>query len=124
MNVFFLLLDLGIPMIMLIIAALIKRFPPRFGGLIGYHTSIAEKNELTWNTAQWLYVRYCFIFMIPAAIIGAAGVIIGIVKNFDEDTAACICVGINTTQAVLLAVSIILTEVGLHKRFDRSGNPK
>ena len=116
--------DLQIPLIMLVIVVLIKRFPPRFGGLIGYHTSIAEKNELTWNTAQWMYVRYSFIFMIPAAIIGAAGGIAGIVKNFDEDTCALICVGINTLQMVLLTASIILTEVGLHKRFDRNGNPQ
>ncbi len=116
--------DLQIPLIMLVIVVLIKRFPPRFGGLIGYHTSIAEKNELTWNTAQWMYVRYSFIFMIPAAIIGAAGGIAGIVKNFDEDTCALICVGINTLQMVLLTASIILTEVGLHKRFYRNGNPK
>ena len=73
LNILFLVFDLQIPLIMLVIVVLIKRFPPRFGGLIGYHTSIAEKNELTWNTAQWMYVRYSFIFMIPAAIIGAAG---------------------------------------------------
>ncbi len=124
MNVMWLLLDLLIPLIMLVTAALIKRFPPRYGSGIGYRTSFSERNELTWNTAQWLFVRYCVVFMIIAAVIGAAAGIIGIIKSFDEDTAGLVCVGVNTVQTVLLFVAIILTEVGLHKRFDRNGNPK
>ncbi|MDE7194183.1 MAG: hypothetical protein K2O14_09470 [Oscillospiraceae bacterium] len=124
MNVMMLLLDLLIPLIFFITAVLIKRFPPRFGSGIGYRTSLSERNELTWNTAQWLFVRYAAIFMIPAAVIGAAGGIIGIVMNFDEDTAGLTLVWINLAQAVLLFAAIILTEVGLHKRFDKYGNPK
>ncbi len=124
LNVLFLVLDLGVPFIMLVVASVIKRFPPRFGELMGYHTSIAKMNELTWNTAQWLYVRYCFILMIPATIIGAAGGIIGIVINFDEDTGALVCAGINIAQAILHVAAIILTEAGLHKRFDSNGNLK
>ena len=49
---------------------------------------------------------------------------IGIVMNFDEDTAGLTLVWINLAQAVLLFAAIILTEVGLHKRFDKYGNPK
>lgn len=124
MNVLMLMLDLLIPLIIFITAALIKRFPPRFGSGIGYRTSLSERNELTWNTAQWLFVRYAVIFMIPAAVIGAAGGIIGIVMNFDEDTAGLTLVWINLVQTVLLFAAIILTEVGLHKRFDKYGNPK
>lgn len=124
LNVIFLLLDLGIPLLLLVTAALIKRFPPRYGTAIGYRTSMAEKNELTWNTAQWLFARYCVVFMIPAAIIGAAGGIAGVVKNFDEDTCACVCAVVNTVQVIFLIIAIIFTEIGLHKRFDKNGNPK
>ena len=62
--------------------------------------------------------------MITASVIGLSGGLIGIIMDFDVEICTYILVGVFTVHTELLFMAVILTEAGLHRRFDKNGNPR
>lgn len=121
--IFMLVMDLLIPITMAVFGRyFVKKAPKEINMIFGYRTSMSMKNRDTWEFAHHHLGK---IWYITGVVLLFATVIIFfcvILKPQDtiERVGEIVCI----LQLVLLIVSIIPTEVALHKTFDKNGNRK
>lgn len=121
--IFMLVMDLLIPITMAAFGKYFaKKAPKEINMIFGYRTSMSMKNRDTWEFAHHHLGK---IWYITGVVLLFATVIIFlcvILKPQDtiERVGEIVCI----LQLVLLIVSIIPTEVALHKTFDKNGNRK
>lgn len=123
-NVLYLLSELIAPVIILAVCAVMWKNPPRFGEQIGYKTRSSQSSEEAWNFAQVYWARlstYIFAaFTVLTVIVG----LVGIFVNFGDKIGFAVFIAQNVVLVGLLIVTIVSTEIKLHKFFDENGKPK
>lgn len=115
--------ELPLPLILMITGFVIWRFPPQYKGM-GYHTSTSERSALTWHTAQIYCGSRIFFAYLGMLVITIASWIICAFSNVSQDIMVSVFWILITAEVILIFVIIIMTEIMLHKRFDKNGEPK
>lgn len=90
--------------------------------LFGYHTSLSQKNALTWTFANRHSGRLMFfgsIVMLPVSLL-----VMLFVPDLTNTSYETVAVVLYVVQAVALLCAAAATEIALHRHFDRNGNPK
>lgn len=110
------LFTLVVPAIMIVFGAyFMRRSPKDINMLFGYRTTLSMKNRDTWETAHRIIGRYWLIMgivMLPVCVIPAI-----IATENDE-----LMTVIMFITLVPLLLGIVLTEIRLHRIFDKDGN--
>lgn len=122
-NILYLISEIPTPVIILIVAISILRYPPKRNENFGYRTRRSQLSEEAWNTAQALYGKYASImFAITSAATVITGIIIVII-NLDEVTSLALFLVITAVQVGVLMVVIVMVEHKLKVLFDENGKP-
>lgn len=123
-NVLYLLSELAAPVIILAVCAVMWKKPPRFGEQIGYKTRSSQSSEEAWNFAQVYWARLStYIFAAFTALTVIVG-LVGIFVNFGDKIGFAVFIAQNVVLVGLLIVTIVSTEIKLHKFFDENGKPR
>ncbi len=121
--VFMLIMNIWLPVIMILFGRYFrKKAPKEINVIFGYRTTMSMKNQETWQFAHhyigrlwyisgWVLLVFSVVFMLP--LIGK-----------DKDTIGWLGSLICMIQLVALIGEIIPTEIALHKKFDKNGNPR
>ena len=112
------------PMIFIFVGVFQWRFPPQEIGAIGYRTTMAEKNQLTWDMAQTTFGKYSLIMGIASILVAVATGVPMMLLRPDENTATAIVILACVVQSILVFTAIFLTEKKLNKYFNKDGTPK
>ncbi len=115
--------ELPLPLILMITGFVIWRFPPQYKGL-GYHTSASERSPLAWHSAQIYCGSRMFFSYLIALIITIAAWMICAFSKVSQDTMVSVFWMLIVAEVILIFVIIIMTEMMLHKCFDKNGEPK
>ena len=99
-GVVYLLSYLILPVLLIVVGLVMWRFPPGYGGSVGYRTKRSRSSRQAWDFAQVYWGR---LILIVKPLSEAAGLLV-------------FCV-IMTLQLVSLFVSIGVTESALKRRF-------
>ena len=110
-----------IPVIMVVIGLIIKRFPPKkINSFYGYRTPMSKKNEDTWRFAN-LYSAKLFLWigliLIPVSVVP----LLFLLKK-SEDILVIASTVITAADVTALLASAIATEIALRKNFERDGS--
>ena len=90
--------------------------------LFGYHTPMSEKNALTWEFANKFagqLLMICSLVFIPVSLL-----VMLLVPNGMTVSAETVLTIVSLSQCVVLTLAAVSTEIALHRRFDKNGNPK
>lgn len=121
--IFMTICNLLIPVIMIVVGNVFVKHPPKtINEIYGYRTSMARKNQDTWDFAQtycgrlwriigWIMLPIAVLPMLP--LIGGGDNAVGIVGAVVE-----------TIECIVLIVAIIPVEKALKKNFDQDGKRK
>ncbi len=115
--------ELPLPLILMITGFVIWRFPPQYKGL-GYHTSASESSPLAWHSAQIYCGSRIFFSYLTALIITIVAWMICALSKVSQDIMVSIFWMLIVAEVILIFVIIIMTEMMLHKCFDKNGEPK
>ncbi len=115
--------ELPLPLILMITGFVIWRFPPQYKGL-GYHTSTSERSPLTWQTAQLYCGSRIFFSYLVMLVITIVSWMICTFSKVSQDIMVSIFWMLIVAEVILIFVIIIMTEMMLHKCFDKNGEPK
>lgn len=121
--IFNLSMILLVPSIMIVCGLLFLRKPPHnINGAFGYRTTMAKKNQDTWQFAH----HYCgkILLWLGLILIVLSFVSFLLISDMDDETMSIITIGIQCLQLVPLLASIIPTEIALRKTFDKNGKRK
>jgi len=122
-NLLYAIYSLMIPVLLVITGAVVWKRPSQYGGL-GYRTTMAEKNPLTWHAAQVTCGKNMVKFYLPTLGATAIAELLVIVLHADESLAVGVMLGLLVVQVLMLIPVIAATERMLHRCFDKDGNPK
>ena len=118
--IFLLIMELLIPFTMIGIGrSYMKKPPEKINSVTGYRTSMSMKNRTTWEFAHRYCGRIwylCGILLLPISVIIMCHVI-----GQDKDTIGNAGLILCAVQMIILAGSIIPTEIALKKKFDKNG---
>ncbi len=122
-NIVLLINELLLPLILGATGFILWRFTPSYKGL-GYHTTTSERSPATWLAAN----KYCGFRMLVSNLILLVGTVISwavcvAVKLNGDGMAAATMIKTGVGVALMLIV-IIMTEIMLHRCFDKNGQPK
>lgn len=126
MAVFYFVMSLFAPALMLAVGAAYRLCPPEeINSFNGYRTEMSMKNARTWDFAQAYFSRLWVRMGTPALAVSAAVYLPVWLMGAGEGTLAVVLLALVGGQIVLLVVpTFILTERALGKNFDRDGNPR
>ena len=99
-----------------------KTAPKNINMLFGYRTAMSMKNQETWQFAHHYIGRLWYLsgmILLPLSVVLMLPLI-----GKDKDTIGWLGSFICMIQLVALIGEIIPTEIALHKKFDKNGNPK
>lgn len=122
MFIFFLIVLLLNPAVMIGFGAMWKKNPPKINMSYGYRTTRSMKSLETWNFAHKYAGTIWLCSGIPLGIVSAA--LIVVFRNYNIDALGGIVLIITAIQIVVLSLPIVPTEIALKKRFDRNGKRK
>ena len=106
--------------VFLVIALLMKYFPPKYPNMFyGYRTPSSTKNQQTWNEAN----KYSANIMIYVGIINIIFPLYLGYMFHDPPSDSIIIVSVAVFLISILSM-IIFTELHMKKMFDSNGNPK
>lgn len=109
--------NLLLGLILLIVALLMKRFPPNSTNFYyGYRTPMSMKNSKTWEFANELAIKYLFRVALFSISVGIVAIVVG-----SMDLSFYISI-IPSLIALFSIIAII--EFKLRQQFDKEGNPK
>ncbi|WP_160676786.1 SdpI family protein [Clostridium sp. C8-1-8] len=123
MKIFFSILVLIIPVLMLCIGFRWRSNPPKDISMIyGYRTTMSMKNKETWDFAHRCFGKACLYINVPLIIVSLILLVLFINSSIDKLGLTVTLIVLIQTAAIILA--LIHTEVKLKSRFDKSGLPK
>ncbi|MCH1982615.1 SdpI family protein [Ruminococcus sp. OA3] len=121
MFAFLFICSLLVPLSMTLLGKRWSEKPPAdIQGLSGYRTAMAKLNQDTWCYAHKIWGRMCFVIGI-ILIIGTIAFLIYIRNYSNFETLVTYWV---FTQIVILALTVIPTEIQLKKVFTKTGQRK
>ena len=116
--IFMFIMDLLCPLVMIAFGRRFINNPPKsVNSFYGYRTKLSMKNETTWKYAHkiagkiWLY---CGLVLLPLSVVAMLFFI-----GKDIDTVGTAGGIISYIQIIVLLLTILLTEIELHKHFDK-----
>jgi len=119
MFIFFLVIVAIIPIIMIVVALIWKKNPPKqINSAYGYRTTRSLKSQETWDFAH-KYMGKLLLYIGLIQFIPSLIPII-ILRNEDNNILGISMIIIIATQIALLWIPIIPTEMALKKRFESS----
>lgn len=121
--VFMLIMNIWLPIIMILFGKyFIKKAPKEINVIFGYRTTMSMKNQETWQFAHHYMGRLWYLsgmILLPLSVVLMLPLI-----GKDKDTIGWLGALICMVQLVALIGEIIPTEIALHKKFDKNGNPR
>ncbi len=121
--VFMLIMNIWLPIIMILFGRyFMKKAPKEINVIFGYRTTMSMKNQETWQFAHHYIGRLWYISGWVLLVLGVVFMLPLIGK--DQDTVGWLGGLICMIQLVALIGEIIPTEIALHKKFDKNGNPR
>lgn len=121
--VFMLIMNIWIPVIMILFGRYFRNNAPKeINVIFGYRTTMSMKNQETWQFAHHYMGRLWYLsgmILLPLSVVLMLPLI-----GKDKDTIGWLGAFICMIQVVALIGEIIPTEIALHKKFDKNGNPK
>jgi hypothetical protein len=115
------IMDLLCPLVMIVFGRRFINNPPKsINSFYGYRTKLSMKNETTWKYSHkiagkiWLY---CGLVLLPLSVVAMLFFI-----GKDIDTVGTAGGIISSIQVIVLLLTLVLTEIELHKHFDKNGN--
>ena len=119
--IFMFIMDLLCPLVMIAFGRRFINNPPKsVNSFYGYRTKLSMKNETTWKYAHkiagkiWLYGG---LVLLPLSVVAMLFFI-----GKDIDTVGTAGGIISYIQIIVLLLTLVLTEIELHKHFDKNGN--
>lgn len=120
MYLFYIIVSLLVPAILIFIGLLWRKHPPKQINMIyGYRTSMSMKNQDTWDFAHKHFRMTALITGIILAIFTS-----GPLLFLHKDILERLLLPVTIVQCILLILDIIPTELALRKYFDKNGNRK
>lgn len=116
-GVVYLLSYLILPVLLIVVGLVMWRFPPGYGGSVGYRTKRSRSSRQAWDFAQVYWGRLILVMSIPMLAVSVGAGVFQIVKPLSEETGLLVFCVIMTLQLVPLFVSIWVTESALKRRF-------
>ena len=113
-GVVYLLSYLILPVLLIVVGLVMWRFPPGYGGSVGYRT---KRSRQAWDFAQVYWGRLILVMSIPMLAVSVGAGVFQIVKSLSEEAGLLVFCVIMTLQLVPLFVSIGVTESALKRRF-------
>lgn len=121
--VFMLVMNIWLPIIMILFGKyFMKKAPKEINVIFGYRTTMSMKNQETWQFAHHYMGRLWYLsgmILLPLSVVLMLPLI-----GKDKDTIGWLGALICMIQLVALIGEIIPTEIALHKKFDKNGNPR
>lgn len=118
--IFMLFCDLLIPAVMIGFGKRWQKKPPKeINSIYGYRTTMSMKNRDTWIFAHQYCGKIWYICGWILLVLSVALMFLSVGK--DEDTVGVLGLVICLIQIIPLCVSIIMTERGLRRYFDKKG---
>ena len=120
---FYLVILLLIPGSMTVLGYIYRKNPPKeINAVSGYRTDMSMKNRETWRFANMFWGKLCFYGGIPLVILSELVLILFKSSSLDTmSNAVLIIVGI---QIVVFVLTLIPTEMALHRNFEKNGCKK
>lgn len=116
MAIFFWIMDLLVPFVMIVFGYLfLVRVPKNINMLYGYRTKWSMKSKDTWHYAHKLCGK---IWLITGLLLLIAIVLNKLLSPYDVEMLSLIHMGISLLVIIIL---IPLVEVNLRKKFDENG---
>jgi len=110
--------NLGLPVLMIILGQVLLKKPPKnINGIYGYRTSMSMKNKDTWEFAH----QYCGNLWVKTGIAMLPVVVLWQVITARLSMWSILLAPI---ESAVMLVTVVLTEIALHKTFDRNGARK
>ncbi|QAA30351.1 SdpI family protein [Clostridium manihotivorum] len=123
MKIFFSIVVLIIPVLMLFIGLRWRNNPPKDISMIyGYRTTMSMKNKETWDFAHRCFGKVCLYINVPLIIVSLILLVIFINSNIDK--LGQVVVAIVLIQLSAIIVGLIYTEKKLKNKFDKNGLPR
>ncbi len=123
MFIFFLIILLLMPFIMIGFGLLWKLNPPKkINDLYGYRTSWSKKSQKTWDFAHGYFGKAWLYTGVPLGIITI--LLLAAFRNYNVDDLGLIVIIITLFQLIVMCIPIAPTEIALRKKFDKNGNEK
>ena len=123
MFIFSLVVSLLIPGTLIVLGLVWgKHAPKKVDYVMGYKTTLSQKNDNTWNFAQKYWAKQCLYFGLPLPI--PSVLVLFLYRNSGNDTLGNVLLVIVGVQVVAFVLTIIPTETALHKHFDENGKKK
>ena len=118
--IFMLICNLMIPVVMIWIGMIFQKKPPtKINGWYGYRTSMSRKNMDTWKFAHHYFGKLWMIggkILLPITILAMFFVL-----GKETDTVGFFSACVAYAECILMLVPVVMTEIALHRRFDRNG---
>lgn len=121
--IFMLSCDLIVPFTMILFGIIFRKRPPAgINGYYGYRSSMSMKNTETWEFAHryfgkiWLKWGKLLLLLTVLAMLPVLGKEIDTIGFFGGSIAWIEC--------IFMIIPVILTEIALRKRFDKTGKRK
>ena len=116
-GVVYLLSYLILPVLLIVVGLVMWRFPPGYGGSVGYRTKRSRSSRQAWDFAQVYWGRLILVMSIPMLAVSVGAGVFQIVTPLSEEAGLLVFCVIMTLQLVPLFVSIGVTESALKRRF-------
>ena len=116
-GVVYLLSYIILPVLLIVVGLVMWRFPPGYGGSVGYRTKRSRSSRQAWDFAQVYWGRLILMMSIPMLAVSMGAGVFQIVKSLSEEAGLLVFCVIMTLQLVPLFVSIGVTESALKRRF-------
>ena len=116
-GVVYLLSYLILPVLLIVVGLVMWRFPPGYGGSVGYRTKRSRSSRQAWDFAQVYWGRLILVMSIPMLAVSVGAGVFQIVKPLSEEAGLLLFCVIMTLQLVPMFVSIGVTESALKRRF-------
>ena len=116
-GVVYLLSYLILPVLLIVVGLVMWRFPPGYGGSVGYRTKRSRSSRQAWDFAQVYWGRLILVMSIPMLAVSVGAGVFQIVKSLSEEAGLLVFSVIMTIQIVPQFESIGVTESALKSRF-------
>ena len=103
------------------IGALMYKYPPKkINKVMGYRTTLSMKNDETWKFAN-IYSGKLLLYTGIGLLLHSILIPVLLRKTVFLDTFA---IGFSFGSVLVLIIPVLMTEIALHNKFDKDGNPK
>lgn len=108
---------ISVPLVLIIVGALMWRFPPSPNGMVGYKTARAQRSNEAWYAAQTTSGKYMLFSNIPVLVLSIIAGLMPILTDMPEADITRLTVLVTAVQVLVIFGVIIATEIYLAKKF-------